>query len=190
MKKFIHLRGAMATGKTSTARSFISRGEFEVRHIAIGTKKYPYTYDSKRNWLVTGRYDKNVCGGLDGVITNREVMKLYLHRLMREISPDVIVFEAVMYGNSFKFGKECADLCRNDGYEYTGVLLAPDFEVVLGNMYKRNGGKQINVESLSSMYFGSFKAADKLNAAGVKVVAEDTSRYKLGELYKVVEKWL
>lgn len=190
MRKFIHLRGSMATGKTSTARAILDRGDYEVRFIDIGGSAFPYTYDEKKGWLVTGRYDKAVCGGLDGVITNREIMKIYLHRLMREIKPNVIVFEAVMYGNSFKFGKECADLCKGDGYEYIGILLAPEFDVVLGNMYKRNGGKQINVESLSQMYYGSFKAADKLNAAGVKVVAEDTSKYKLPELYKVVEKWL
>ena len=190
MHKFIHLRGSMATGKTSTARSIISRGDYEVRFVQIAGKEYPYTYDEKQNWIVTGRYDKAVCGGLDGKITNREIMKFYIHKLLSEVKPEVVVFEAVMYGNSYKFGKECADICRGNGYEYIGILLAPEFDVVLSNMYKRNGGKQINVDSLSSMYFGSFTAADKLNKAGVRVVREDTSKYPLDELYKVVEKWL
>ena len=190
MRKFVHLRGSMATGKTSTARSIISRGNYEVRFVTIAGKEYPYTYDENKKWIVTGRYDKAVCGGLDGVITNREIMKYYIMKLLKEINPEVVVFEAVMYGHTFKFGKECADICRANGYEYIGILLAPEFDVVLSNMYKRNGGKKINVDNLCSKYFGALTSADKLNKAGVRVVREDTSKYPLDGLYKVVEKWL
>ena len=177
----------MAVGKTSTARSFISRGDYEVMEIEIAGKKYPYTYDAKKNYVVTGRYDRNVCGGMDGVITERNLMKLYLQTLMKKVQPKVILFEAVMYGNSFKFGYEMSEICRKNGYEYIGVHLAPDFEDVLDNMYKRNGGKQINVESLSGMYFSSFKATDKLRAAGIKVKVKNPRLFPLPELYKMIE---
>ena len=190
MKKFIHLRGAMATGKTSTARSFMSRGKYEVRFINVGGKEYPYTYDEKQNRIVTGRYDTRTCGGLDGVIENREIMKHYLYKLMAEINPDVIVFEAVMYGTTFKFGKELVDICRMKNYEYVGVVLSPDFDVILANMYKRNGGKQINTDRLLRKYFDTLRSADKLIAIGVKIVVEDSSKYELAELYKVIEKWI
>ena len=81
--KFIHIRGCMASGKTSTARSFLARGTYVIEYITIDKKKYPYTIDKAQNIVVTGRYDQRVCGGLDGVITNRNVMKLYLYRIMR-----------------------------------------------------------------------------------------------------------
>ena len=55
-----------------------------------------------------------------------------------------------MYGTTFKFGKELYDLCRNNDFEYHGVLIQPPFETVLANMTQRNGGKEINFESLTT----------------------------------------
>lgn len=190
MKKFIHLRGSMATGKTSTARAVLARGNYEVRFIDIGGKNYPYMLDESKRWIVTGRYDTRECGGLDGVIKNRNVMKVYLNRLMREVSPDVIVFEAVMYGMTFKFGKECAELCKGNGYEYTGVLLAPDLGMAFSNVYKRNGGKPIDEDRFAEKYYRAVEAAKKLKAAGIRIAVEDTSQYEKDELYKIVEKQL
>lgn len=188
MRKFIHLRGGMAVGKTSTARAVISQGNYEVRFVEIAGKNYPYTYDSKKRWVVTGRYDKTICGGCDGIITNRAIMMAYLHKLMKDVKPDVIVFEAVMYGKTFKFGKECAALCESKGYEYIGVLLAPELDVALQNVYMRNGGKAINVDAFVKVYQSGIDSAKKLKEAGVKIVVEDASAYELNELYRIVEK--
>lgn len=174
-------------GKTSTARSVLSKGKYELKTIKIAQKEYPYCYDQRKKWVVTGRYDKNECGGLDGVITNRDIMKVYINRIMKEVSPEVIVFEAVMYGNSFKFGKELSDLCKINGYDYVGVLLCPELQEVFENMYNRNGGKKINEEGLSQMWFGSLKAANKLIEAGVNVERVNPRDYEKEELYKIVE---
>ena len=179
----------MASGKTSTARSVLTQGNYSVFNIKIGGKEYPYTYDEKKNWIVTGRYDLNVCGGLDGRITDKNVMKVYLHRLMNIVKPDVMVFEAVLYGVSFKFGKEISDICRGDGYKYIGVILAPDFEDVMENLNRRNGGKPVNIENLSRMYWQSLTAADKLQKAGVEIYRENPRKYKIDDLHKIVEKY-
>ena len=187
MKQFIQLRGVMGCGKTSTARSVISRGNYEVRYITVGKKNYPYTYDAKKNWLVTGRYDRNVCGGLDGIITNKEEMKFYLYSLLTKVNPEVIIFEAVMYGMTYKFGAEIAKICKSKGYAYTGILLAPEFEQVLDNIMKRNGGKNIKVADLSEKYFRTFTSYDKLARDGLRMFRVNPMDYRLDDMYKIVE---
>ena len=187
MNKFIQLRGTFAVGKTSTARSFISRGNFKVQELELFGKKYPFTYDEEKQYIVTGRYDRNVCGGMDGVITNRDLMKYYLKTLMKKISPRVLVFEAVMYGSTYKFGKELSDLCKVMGYEYRGVQLAPPLEQVIENLAIRNGGKEVNYESLSGMYFSCFKATEKLRKDGIRVDIVNPREYSLDELHKIIE---
>ena len=76
MKYFIHIRGANAVGKTSTARSVIAQGDYRIQFIKVAGKEYPFTYDEKRGWIVTGRYDQKACGGLDGVICDARIMKM------------------------------------------------------------------------------------------------------------------
>ena len=190
MKQFIQLRGVMGCGKTSTARSIIARGDYTVHNLSVGKREYPYTYDAKKNWLVTGRYDQNVCGGLDGKIKNKDEMKFYLYKIMSELHPELILFEAVMYGLTYKFAADIAGMCRQKGYTYTGILLAPDFEDVLANINKRNGGKPINIPNLSEKYFRSFTAAEKLKTAGLRVFVENPMKYTPENLYKIVEEHL
>ena len=163
---------------------------YEVKDIEIAGKAYPYTIDEQKRWVVTGRYDKRECGGIDGCISNREILKAYLHKIMTKIQPEFILFEGVMYGCTFKFGKELDELCRLDGYEYQGILLSPDFNRVLENMRKRNGGKEINFLGLQDQWKSARKSTAKLGMAGVKVAVEDSSAYKLPELYRIVEKYI
>lgn len=190
MKTLVQLRGTMATGKTATARSVIEHGDFTVEMLDIGGKKYPNTIDRKKNWIVTGRYDTRVCGGLDGVITNRDVLKVYLHRLMKELKPEVIVFEAIMYGHTYKFGRELAEICRSDGYKYIGILLQPPLDRVLQNIYNRNGGKPVNEKYIVDRYFSAHNSTVKYMAEGLDCHIVDTSEYELGEMYRIVEQFL
>lgn len=188
MKQLIQLRGCMGTGKTSTARSVLQRGNYRVCTIKVGKTEYPYCYDEKKRWAVTGRYDLRNCGGLDGIITNKDVMKYYLYKIMKDVTPEVIVFEAVMYGLTYKFGEELNRICTANGYKYTGILLKPQFEIILENIAARNGGKPINIEMLSEKYFRSETAAEKLNSSGVKIVVENPMDYAKEDMYKIVEK--
>lgn len=188
MKYFIHIRGANAVGKTSTARSCIAQGDYQVRLIKVAGKQYPYTYDEKRGWIVTGRYDQKACGGLDGVICDARLMKMYINRLMKNVQCRVIVFEAVMYGHTFKFGKELDDMCKKAGFRYKAVSLEPDIKVVLENMKKRNGGKPVKYELLTNVYICNSKAAIRLKEAGIYCDIVDPSKYSPEDLHMIVDK--
>lgn len=190
MKQVIQLRGTFATGKTSTARSVLAHGNFEKLFIEIHGREYPYNYDAGKRWVVTGQYDKNECGGLDGIITDKQLLKHYLYKLMRQVKPDVILFEAVMYGMSLKFGLEIDSMCRKAGYKYTGVLLSPDFEVVMANLYRRNGGKPMDEVEKYNAWRSALVAQKKLHDMGVKTAIEDSSKYSLDDMYMIVDKYV
>lgn len=190
MRKLIHLRGTHGAGKTSTARDFLSQLDYEIRYISIGGKDYAYCIDPKKNYVVTGRYDQRDCGGLDGVIKSAKLMREYLYKIMKHVKPDVIVFEAVMYGATFKFGYELNTICSQLGFKYIGILLNPELQKVVDNVYNRNGGRPVKIKNTTDKYFASLTAAQKLKEAGVSCFVEDSSRYKLDELHRIVEKYI
>lgn len=190
MNKFIHLRGGSGSGKTSTVKSFLSRGDYKLKYIIIDSKKYPYMVDEKQEIICTGRYKENDCGGLDGVIESTSIMQKYLWKIMKDLKPKIIVFEAVMYGKTFKFGYELHCICRKLGYKYIGVLLQPTLEQVFENISNRNYGKPINEDYIQSGYFTNFSATKKLRENGVFCAIENSRDYKKDELYKVIEKYV
>lgn len=187
MKKFIHLRGSMACGKTTAARQFLQRGNFALHEIEVFGKTYPLMFDRDQNIVVTGRYDTRVCGGLDGVITNRRIMFEYLLKIMKYYKPEAIVFEAVLYGMSVKFAIEVMSLGKRFGYEYVGLVLVPPFEESLNRVFERNGGKMINIESFEKNYKNAVISANSLKERGVKIKMIDTSKIKKENMYKIVE---
>lgn len=188
MKKFIHLRGGMAVGKTSTARQFISRGSFVNEQINVFGKYYPYMYDKQCGIVVTGRYDDRVCGGLDGRITNKQVMLEYIAKIAKEIGPKYIVFEAVMYGKTVKFAEDVSALIGRYGYEYVGICLLPPLECASERLAQRNGGKTINWERFSAQHLQSERSYLELKKRGYNMRAVDTSRIEKGSMWEIIQK--
>lgn len=178
----------MAVGKTSTARDFISRGNFNVMQMKIGRRSYPYLYDEQKSIVVTGRYDTRECGGLDGIIKNRAIMTEYLSKIARIVSPKVIVFEAVMYGMTVKFAKEISVMLNRYGYEYIGIQLAPPLETAIDNVFRRNGGKEINLEKFCEKYDRSISASKELKEAGYNIQFIDTSKYQKTDLHNIIQR--
>lgn len=187
MKQFIHLRGAMGSGKTTAARQFIQSGNFALCSLVVSGKEYPYMYDKSRNICVTGRYDLRECGGMDGVISNRTLMLNYLLRIMRQVSPDVIVFEAVMYGMTVLFAQNLISVCNSYGYTYKGIALVPPLDVEIERVFCRNGGKPFKVEDLAQKYDRNIVSCNKLKSAGVDIQIVDTGAIPLAEMGKIVE---
>lgn len=185
MKKVIQVRGTNGTGKTTAVRSLIERGDFKVYFVTVRGKEYPYTYDGKI--VIGGRYDTRECGGLDGVIKDREVLKDYIVKLLKMLQPDALILDAVMYGTTFKFAYELNIACKSLGYTYIGITCAPPLDVSLQRVYMRNGGKEVNVESLQKRHFSSVKAYKRLKAVGMDVRLIDTSKIPKEQMYRIIE---
>lgn len=185
MKKLIQIRGANASGKTTAVRGLIEEGNFDVLFVEIQGKNYPYTYDGKI--AIAGRYDKNECGGADACIHSAEALQEYIVKLLKDLGPEAFILDAVMYGTTFKFGYELSVVCKKLGYEYIGLCFTQPFEETLRRIYGRNGGREINAESLLDKQNSSLKSFSKLKAAGVNVRLIDTSKIPKDEMKGIIK---
>lgn len=187
-KKLIQLRGACASGKSTAASAFLQTGNFESREIRVGANNFPYSYDEQQKIVVTGRYNQTrACGGLDGVKVNREDMLNYLTKIIKGISPDAIIFEAVMYGKTSQFARELQRLCWAFGYEYVGLSFLPPFEAEMKMLAGRNGKaeNEINTETIYSQYKSVYASHKKLKAEGFNMKIINTAeipKEKMGEI--------
>lgn len=187
MKKIIQLRGTNATGKTTAVRNFINLNNNCIYKIPVRGKEYEYTFLPDRNIVVAGRYDLRECGGIDGIITNKYILKEYMYKIMVDLKPEAVILDAVMYGVSFQFGYELSKVGEQLGYHYIGVLCAPPLDVSLLRLYKRNGGKEINVDHLQQKYFQSLKAYRRSCSAGMDMKLIDTSKIPKDKMQKIIE---
>lgn len=188
MKKFIHLRGSMAVGKTTAAREFVKHGNFKEKQMPVGKKQYPYLYDEERNIVITGKYDDRTCGGLDGRIEDSDIMLEYLLRLCRYVQPEYIIFEAVMYGCTVKFAENIASAIKKFGYEYVGLCFLPPLDVAIERVYKRNGGKQIKMETFVRKYGDSERSYLRLKEKGFNVKHVDTSKIAQADMWQIIQR--
>lgn len=187
MKKVIQLRGTNATGKTTAVRQFIGHGSFSILEIKVGGNDVEYCYDKERNIVVLGRYDDRECGGIDGRIKSVGALNDSIVKVLREVGPEHLIFEGVVYGLTFKFAYELNFVCDKLGYHYTGLCLTPPLDDALMRLYQRNGGKEINVEHLQNRYFSSIRAYNKLKANGVDVKMINTSAIPKKDMYRIIE---
>ena len=191
MKKFIHIRGATGSGKTTIVRQYLQRtGGFTLHQIKLGDKEYPYHYNKAKKILITGLYGRRTCDGCDGIITNKEIMTQYLITLLDTVQPDVVIFEAVMYGLTVKFTAELAELLEPRGYKYKGIALVPPMEFCLGNIMTRNGGKKIDLKNLKGKCEAARKSAEKLAEAGFNIDLVDSSKIRMSEVSMIIEQEL
>lgn len=185
MNKVIQIRGTNATGKTTAVRNLINKGGYRVASIQVRGTEYPYTY--RDGIVIGGRYDTRECGGLDGVIKDKTIMKEYIVKLLKGMKPKVLILDAVMYGVTFQFAYELDIACKSLGYHYIGLTFAPPLDVSLLRLYQRNGGKYINVEHLQNKHISSIKAYKRLKACGVDVRLIDTSKVPKDQMHKIIE---
>lgn len=189
MRKFIQIRGSMGTGKTSAVRQFLQlTGNFTLHQITVQGKQYPFYHNSQKNIVITGIYGRRVSDGLDGVIDNRDTMMAYLLKIVDTVQPDYMIFEAIMYGTTFLFGKELADELKKRGMEYEGLVFCPPYEFTVSNILQRNGGKRIKFKALKQKWTQVKRSAEKLQEAGYNIKFVDTSRIRLNDMHSLIEK--
>lgn len=187
MRKFIQIRGCMGSGKTTIVRTFMQKHNFEVEFIEVFGKQYPYSIDKKNNIVCGGRYDKAVCGGVDGIIKNRDIVREYIVKIIKQVRPSLFIFEAVMYGITFDFSNRLNDICKVFGYQYTAIVPLSDFEDVINRIQQRNGGKPIKVDRVENQYTKCLSSTKRLEQNGVDVRYFRVSEYTKDNMYKILE---
>lgn len=185
--KVIQLRGTNATGKTTTIRQFIERGTFEVRSIEVAKRDIEYHWDNERKIAIIGRYDQAMSGGVDGYITDKNLLRDTIIRMLRVIKPNVLLFEGIVYGVTFKFAFELARVLKQIKCEYVGICFIPPLDVVFDRLALRNGDKEVDYMSVQNKWFTASRAYDKLRQNGINVKAIDTTKIPKEQMYKIIE---
>lgn len=186
--KVIQIRGVNGVGKTTAVREYIRKGLFCAESIEMGGKQYSYQYDGKI--AIIGNYDGAECGGVDGLIKNKDELKNLIAKILRTIKPDALIFEGVMYGQTFQFSYEINRLAKALGYEYIALCFVPPFETSLLRIWERNGGKDINVEQRQATYRSAIKSNSLLRMRGVTTKDIDTSSIPKEDMYRIIEEAL
>lgn len=185
--KVIQLRGTNATGKTTAIRQFIQRGNFRVTSIRVRGKDIEFHYDDGRRIAILGRYDLNVSGGIDGRITDRNVLLDSIIKIIKTIQPEILLFEGIVYGVTFKFAHELYHVLRSLNYDYIGICLLPPLEIAFKRLEVRNGGKPVDLLKVQDKWFETARAAEKLQKHGVPIKVIDSSKIPFEHMYRIVE---
>lgn len=189
MSKFIQIRGSMGTGKTTAVRQYLQlTGNFTLHQITVQGKPYPFYHNMKKNIVVTGIYGRRNTDGLDGVISDRNIMMAYLLKIVDTVHPDFMIFEAVMYGKTCLFVQELAAELKKRDMDYCGLAFVPPYEFTVSNILQRNGGKKINLKHLRATFEQTKISSEKLNEQGYEIKFIDTSSVRLNDMHYLIEK--
>lgn len=170
--RIIQIRGNNGTGKTTLVRRFISGKKYRIITFYVLGRQIECTKID--DIIILGRYDQNECGGCDSAVKNAEELKILLGKVTNKEKPKTIIFEGVMYGKTFSLSYEIHKYCKAIGADYIALCLIADFETTLERIYRRNGGKKVNVENLHSSWKSSIRSNNKLKQAGVNVIKINT----------------
>lgn len=184
--KIIQIRGNNGTGKTTIIREYLKKHGYENDTVTVGARSIDV--QKTGNVVVIGRYDKNACGGCDASIKNANELKETIAKIARYLRPEYIVFEGVMYGKTVSFTNDVYKYAKAAKAEFVAICLEPAFDTTLERIYRRNGGKDVNVEQLYSGWKGSIKSNAKLRAMKVPMRTYDTGVMTEEEMSALLER--
>ena len=103
------------------------------------------------------------------------------------LRPEIIIFEGLIYGLTYKFASILSDYVKNYNYKYYGICLYIKPDIAIERLYIRNGGKKINEQYIFNKTKSAMSAYKKLAANGYNVKMIDTSNIKENEMFKILE---
>lgn len=185
MKRIVQLRGLNASGKTTAMRGFAQRHNLIERQIDVGGIK---------TWVMTGgeiavvgRYpNSSNFGGCDSCIKGKQHLFDTLGTLI-EKGYSKIAFEGFLFSGSFRLGIALNAFAKNNGYEYVSVLMDLDYSTELERLFRRNGGKEINLDSFDSGRRGVYRTQQKLEKIGCKTIRGNAQDKPIDEMWQIVE---
>jgi hypothetical protein len=167
--KFINVRGANGSGKTTVLRRLALSEECEVKALelpaSVDHKPIPVTY-CPGGIAILGDYRPNdaTTAGCDRIKT-QEAIKCALEILRKDPNLKVILFEGVVVSTIFGPWK---DWSRANGGMIWAFLDTP-LRICLDRIQMRNGGKPINEEMVKDKIDSISRARTKARQDGERV---------------------
>jgi dephospho-CoA kinase len=187
MKRMIQLRGSNGYGKTTAVSQFVLKHGMKPENIECNGLTYELQTDGHGTYVLAKKRKDGTYSGLDGTVNNRNDLINLITKLIAERQPEVIVFEGLIYGLTFKLGFDLNNLAKKNGYKFTAVCLTIPRDTAIERIYKRNGGKPFNQDAFDGRCKSNLKAYERLRDNGIDTRLVDTSRIQYKDMYKVIE---
>lgn len=125
--------------------------------------------------------------GLDGVITDKNLLYKAIFKIIELKKPRVLIFEALVYGMTYTFSRVLNTLAKSMNYEYISVFLTCRNNGFCERVKIRNKGKYFDLLKQKRKNVLAARAAKKAMQAGIKTVVVDTNEIKKDNMYKIIE---
>lgn len=179
----IQIRGNNASGKTTSVRQFVENNNLRLEEVDV--KGIKTNICTGENVVVLGRYDKKT-GGCDRFRGREHVLSTIIW-VIKNIKPDTIVFEGVIYSFTYTFASVVRAAVKRYGYGYKGICLYCPLDITFERLYNRNGGKPVNEEAIKLQARNLYVSYKRLLNSGVDMEMLDTSKIDLEEMHTIIE---
>lgn len=125
--------------------------------------------------------------GLDGVITDKNLLYKAIFKIIEQKKPRVLIFEALVYGVTYTFSRVLNTLAKSMNYEYISVFLTCRNNGFCERVKIRNKGKYFDLLKQKRKNVLAARAVKKAIQAGIKTVVVDTNEIKKDNMYKIIE---
>ena len=184
-KLLINLRGCNGSGKSTIPMSMMDDPDmYIVEKPYKGKMRKAFTVFPTYGWVVLGSYH-NKCGGLDGFVDTAMIIKATWYSLKKFPEYNIMmegVIPSTVFSTYAKLFQEIQE--KYPERKVIVVNLLPPVEVCLDRIQKRNGGKAIKEDLVSSKWSTVSKNADKFTEAGILSLKWDNS--KIGRKYEEI----
>ena len=187
MRMMIQLRGSNGYGKTTAVSQFIAKRGMIPENIDCDGETFELQTDGKGIYVLAKRRNDGTYSGLDGYVHDRNMLIKLIKKLIKTRQPDVIVFEGLIYGVTFKLGFDLNQLAKMYGYHFTAICLSLPRDIAIDRLYKRNGGKPFNEDAFDGRCKSTIASYEKLRDNGVDARLVDTSKIQKNNMYTIIE---
>lgn len=184
--KLIQIRGCNGSGKTTMMKQFVEKHNLEIKEIQVNKIPTFISVSKDMQIIVLGRYDKKT-GGCD-LYKNKEHVYQTIYQVIRVYKPRLLLFEGLIYGLTYKFGKVLADEVNRFGYDYKGVCLFIEPTEAIARIYVRNGGKDINAQYIYNKTKAFLNSYNKMKDSHYNMTLYDTSKIEKDKMIDILEK--
>lgn len=181
--KVIQISGTNGTGKTTLIKSLIQKSNFMRLQLPEGNEIKYWNYDGRI--AIIGTYDNTNCCGVDKGTVRAESLFGAILFVIRQ-APEVILFESVIYGSSYKFRKRVADTCLSFGIQYINVILFAKPEIIVKRICERTG-RNADFDAIMQKGKQVISGGRKLHQEGVPVYWLGTGCIQRQRLLTILE---
>lgn len=183
----INVRGINASGKSTAVREFCRLYSLEPKKIPFMGYKYKIMTDGKK--YVIGWYKPySNSEGCDPLNVSKEHFKLFLKYLMKDLRPEVIVYEKQIWSTTYKLTSEIRQIVEDSSYTFLVIQMSISYADGLNNLFIRNKKDTTCFKNYNNRFYSVNNSVKKLKKHKANIMFVDFIRVPFSEMKYVIPK--